>query len=83
VPLAIEVAVKVQEVNKMQREIFALVLLYAFSGVLSSHFRGGIIMVRPQPGGTPKEVGIQFSFVQSPTYNKYIICNHYAIIFIA
>ena len=51
----------------MQREIFALVLLYAVSGVFSSHFRGGIIMVRPQPGGAPKEVGIQFSFV---TYSK-------------
>lgn len=39
--------------------VFAL-LLYAVlgPGASSSHFRGGIIMVRPQPGGTPNEVGI-------------------------
>ena len=27
--------------------------------VCASHFRGGIIMVRPQPGGTEYEVGLQ------------------------
>ena len=32
-----------------------LVLLFC-SSVSSSHFRGGIIMVRPQPGGTEYEV---------------------------
>ena len=57
----------------MQHGIVALVLfLYAVSGVFSSHFRGGIIMVRPQPGGAPKEVGIQFSFVLSITYTSAI-----------
>jgi hypothetical protein len=39
------------------RVLFLVFLLYAVSGVFSSHFRGGIIMVRPQPGGAPKEVG--------------------------
>ena len=47
----------------MRHEICAFVLLYAVSGVFSSHFRGGIIMVRPQAGGAPKEVGIQFSLI--------------------
>ena len=42
----------------MQQGIVVLAfLLNAVSGVISSHFRGGIIMVRPQPGGAPKEVG--------------------------
>ena len=42
----------------MAQAVFNLILLmYAVSGVFSSHFRGGIIMVRPQPGGAPKEVG--------------------------
>ena len=65
----IEVTVKAhEEVNKMQHGIVVLVLLYAVSGVFSSHFRGGIIVVRPQPGGAPNEVGIQFLFVLSPIY---------------
>ena len=33
-----------------------LLLFYAPSGVRSTHFRGGIIMIRPQPGGASKEV---------------------------
>ena len=38
--------------------VFVLfVLLYAISGASSSHFRGGIIMVRPHPGSAPNEVG--------------------------
>ena len=36
--------------------IFCCVLLGAAAGVLGSHFRGGIIMVRPQPGGNETEV---------------------------
>ena len=33
-----------------------VLLLGAAAGVLGSHFRGGIIMVRPQPGGNETEV---------------------------
>ena len=49
-----------------------LLLFYAPSGVLSSHFRGGIIMIRPQPGGVSKEV--------SPLTFTTIIytCTHFA-----
>ena len=37
--------------------IFCCVLLLgAAAGVLGSHFRGGIFMVRPQPGGNETEV---------------------------
>ena len=28
------------------------------SGVISSHFRGGIFMVAPKPGGTQREVSL-------------------------
>ena len=41
----------------MQQGMLVLSLLFAVSSIVSSHFRGGIIMVRPRPGGAPKEVG--------------------------
>jgi len=37
--------------------IVALLILFcATANVYSGHFRGGIIMVRPKPGGEAKEV---------------------------
>ena len=36
--------------------LFLLLYCVTISSVMSSHFRGGIIMVRPQPGGGPREV---------------------------
>jgi len=40
-----------------------LVFYFTISNVMSSHFRGGIIMVRPQPGGGPKEVSGQYLII--------------------
>ena len=36
--------------------IFLVILIWIVTGVLSSHFRGGIFMVRPKPGGAEREV---------------------------
>ena len=36
--------------------LLALVLLCVISDAHSTHFRGGIIMTRPQPGGMDYEV---------------------------
>lgn len=33
-----------------------LLLFYAAAGAVGTHFRGGIIMVRPQPDGRNNEV---------------------------
>ena len=33
-----------------------LIHLYAVENVFSSHFRGGVIMVKPKHGGAAKEV---------------------------
>lgn len=38
--------------------VFLLWLMHAAVLVDSSHFRGAIIMVRPQPGGAENEVSI-------------------------
>ena len=45
-----------------ERRVYTLVALFTFTlhwlttDVVASHFRGGIIMVRPVDGGTPAEV---------------------------
>ena len=36
----------------------AILLIWVVSGVLSSHFRGGIFMIRPKSGGAEREVRI-------------------------
>ena len=36
--------------------VIVLTYLYATDNVYASHFRGGVIMVRPKVGGAPKEV---------------------------
>ena len=36
---------------------FVVIVLMTVQMVKSSHFRGGIIMVRPQPGGALTQVG--------------------------
>ena len=36
-----------------------LILLISFcTAVYSTHFRGGVIMVKPKPGGTAREVNL-------------------------
>ena len=40
--------------------VLFILTLHGYSGdVLATHFRGGIIMVRPVDGGTPAEVAIK------------------------
>ena len=49
--------------RKMSNHLLHLLLLRTFVGLVSStHFRGAIIMTRPQPGGEPYQVGIRFMF---------------------
>jgi len=36
--------------------ILLLILFWVVSSVFSSHFRGGIFMIRPKPGGADREV---------------------------
>ena len=38
--------------------LFVLIICWFSGGVLATHFRGGIIMIRPLDGGAPAEVAI-------------------------
>ena len=38
--------------------ILGFIVHFMVSGVISSHFRGGIFMIRPVPGSTQKEVSL-------------------------
>ena len=49
-----------EDVNKLI-VLFILILHWLTAGVLATHFRGGIIMVRPVDGGAPAEVNYKQS----------------------
>ena len=52
----------------MQVNVYRLlvILIITIQGVLSSHFRGALIMVRPYPGDNPKKVNYLFLFNLGP-----------------
>ena len=63
-----------EDVNKLI-VLFILILHWLAASVLATHFRGGIIMVRPVDGGAPAEV----NYKQHSSYNHRLCGVHSSV----